>query len=88
MEIRESLRRWVRSRRGRVASADGFTDAALLLEERLVTSLDIAEFVVFIESLRGEPLDMQALTPADLASIDAIVERLFSMRPPEVTHAR
>ena len=56
-EIRDRLRGWILERSG--ATGDRLvSDDLPILEEGLLSSLDIVEFILFIESLRGEEVDL------------------------------
>ena len=74
-EIRESLRGWILSRAG--AQTGRLADDAPILAEGLLSSLDVVELVLFVESLRGEEVDADAIEPEALASIDALYATFF-----------
>ncbi|MEX2209221.1 MAG: acyl carrier protein [Myxococcota bacterium] len=75
-EIRKSLRGWILERSGaqgeRLASDD-----LPILEEGLLSSLDIVEFILFIESLRGEEVDIEAIEPEVFTNIDTLYKAFF-----------
>jgi len=76
VEIRNSLRGWILERSGapgeRLAS-----DERPILEEGLLSSLDIVEFILFIESLRGEEVDIEAIEPEVFTSINTLYKAFF-----------
>jgi acyl carrier protein len=75
-EIRSQLRRWILDRAG--ASEDRLaSDDLPILEEGLLSSLDIVEFVLFIESLRGEEVDIEAIDPEVFTNIDTLYKAFF-----------
>ena len=55
-ELRSKLRAWILSH-AKSQPKSGLTDQTMILEEGVLSSLDIAEFVLYIESLRGEERD-------------------------------
>jgi hypothetical protein len=52
-----------------------------LLERRHLTSLHLPELLLFLESLRGEPVDVLRLRAGDLRDIDTICSRYLAGRP-------
>lgn len=80
-EIRESLRSWILERSG--ASPDRLSsDKQPILDEGLLSSLDVVEFILFIESLRDEEVDIEAIEPEVFNSVDSLVETFFPDAPP------
>ena len=60
--IRDELRMWILDRAG--AEADRLSgDDQPILDEGLLSSLDIVEFILFIESVREEGVDIEASSP-------------------------
>ncbi|HEB90473.1 MAG TPA: hypothetical protein ENI85_12955 [Deltaproteobacteria bacterium] len=75
-KIREALRSWILERSG--ASSDRLArDDMPILEEGLLSSLDVVEFILFIESLREEEVDIENIEPEVFTSIDTLVEAFF-----------
>lgn len=75
-EVRSKLREWILGRAKSAPGAD-FSDQTLLLEKGILSSLDIVEFVLFIESLRGADVDVDDIDPTVFASIDALYAAFF-----------
>lgn len=75
--VRAALREWVVERNPGVAPGDVGDDTPLI-ERRYLTSLQVADLLVFIEELRGEPLDAAALRPGAFRSLDAIHAAFFA----------
>jgi hypothetical protein len=75
-DLRAALLDWVRAhRRGpRDAPLDADTP---LLQARLLTSLQLPELLLFIEHLRGRPLDVADIRPGAFASVAAIERHFF-----------
>lgn len=78
-EVRAELRRWILARAqaepGRVLEDD-----SPILEPGLLSSLDVVELILFIESLRGEEVDAELIEPRALADIDALYDTFFRVR--------
>lgn len=74
--IREELRSWILDRAG--AAPDRLaSDDTPILDDGLLSSLDVVEFILFIESLREEEVDIEAIEPEVFTSIDTLVEAFF-----------
>lgn len=70
---RARLRAWILDHTTRIAAAD-LRDDTPLLERRILTSLQLADLLLFLEELRGSPVDLERVTGAsfrDLASLAA-----------------
>jgi acyl carrier protein len=79
-EIRATLRDWVVRTNGKVTAAD-VADDTPILERRIVKSLDVMDLILFLEELRGRPIDVEALKPGVFRSIDAIWTNFFDGAP-------
>ncbi len=78
--IREELRVWILERSG--AAPDQLTrDDQPILDDGLLSSLDVVEFILFIESLREEEVDIEAIEPEVFNSVDTLVEAFFPDAP-------
>jgi acyl carrier protein len=74
--IRQDLREWILDRSGAPAERLSRDDMPIL-EEGLLSSLDVVEFILFIESLREAEVDVEAIEPDVFTSIDTLVEAFF-----------
>lgn len=78
-EIRNELRGWILDR----ASAPEerlSSDDLPILEEGLLSSLDIVEFILFIESLRGEEVDIESIEPEVFTNVNTLYEAFFGSK--------
>jgi hypothetical protein len=48
-----------------------------IIEQRIITSVQIMELILFLEHLRGEPIDPMQIKPGAFSSIDAIYQHFF-----------
>lgn len=77
IRIREALRRWILEHtKAQVTS--GLADDTPILEQGILSSLDIVEFVLYIESLRGEEVDTDAIEPEVFTSVDTLWKGFFA----------
>jgi hypothetical protein len=69
-QFRGELRAWVSGKAGVQV-----TDHTQIFAERVLRSVHVPELLLLIERLRGEPVDVEDLRPADFRDIDALVSR-------------
>lgn len=74
--IRAQLRQWVTSRAKTLPVE--VVDDTPILERGILSSLDIVELVLFIENLRGEEVDPDAIEPESFRSVDAMMQAFFA----------
>jgi len=74
--VREVLREWLADKNIQL-SAHQIDDDFPLLKERVITSLQVTDLLIFIESLRGKPVSIQEITPGAFGSINAICDHFF-----------
>ena len=55
----------------------GDLDDQPILDDGLLSSLDVVEFILYIEELREEEVDIEAIEPEVFNSIDTLVEAFF-----------
>jgi hypothetical protein len=49
-----------------------------IIEQRIITSVQIMELILFLEHLRGEPINPMHIKPGAFSSIDSIYQHFFS----------
>ena len=75
-EVREQLRAWI-LRRSQSKAAAELKDDTPILESGLLSSLDVVELILFIESLKGTEVDVDDIEPEVLTNISTIYEGFF-----------
>ena len=76
-DVRSKLRGWI-IKHAKTPPGAGFNDQTQLLEDGILSSLDIVEFVLFIESLLGEDVDVEDIEPEVFTSIDTLHAAFFA----------
>ncbi|MBN8613372.1 MAG: acyl carrier protein [Deltaproteobacteria bacterium] len=72
---RPKLEQWIRDHaKTPIGAIAGDTP---LLEKGILSSLDIVELVLFIESLKGEEVDPDAIEPDTFKNLDAMMRGFF-----------
>jgi acyl carrier protein len=74
--VRQALRDWIRSK-AKTADAATINDQTLIIEEGLITSVDVLELFLLIEELGDIQIDATELQPDMLESIDQICQTFF-----------
>ncbi len=73
--IRTRLEQWIRDHaKSQIGAIAGDTP---LLEKGILSSLDIVELVLFIESLKGDEVDPDTIEPDTFKSLDAMMAGFF-----------
>jgi len=75
-DVRESLRGWVCRTSGKLSPGQ-LRDDLPILENRLITSLQVMELILYLEQLRGAPVDVEKLRPGTFRDINAIYQSFF-----------
>jgi len=76
VKIKDQLRGWILDR-SKSGTTD-FDDRTPILESGLLSSLDVVELIVFIESLLGEEVDVDAIEPESLSDVATLYETFFA----------
>lgn len=76
-EIKAKLRDWI-VKHSKATGKANFSDDTKILEEGILSSLDIVEFVLFIESLRGEDIDTDDIEPQVFTSLNTLYAAFFA----------
>ena len=71
-EPRAALRTWILEKNGELAESE-LADDTPLVERRILTSLDVMDLILFLERLRGRPVDVQSLGAGSFRDVDTIV---------------
>jgi hypothetical protein len=73
---RDALREWIRGRNLGIPPGEP-ADGTPIIERRYLTSLQVADLLLYIEELRQAPVDPSRLKPGVFASIDSIHAAFF-----------
>jgi acyl carrier protein len=75
-EIRAALRQWILTR-AQAEAGRVLNDDTPILEPGLLSSLDVVELILFIESLRGGEVDVERIEPEALTDLNALYDAFF-----------
>ena len=74
---RDALREWIRQRNPDIPPGEP-ADGTRIIERRYLTSLQVADLLLYIEELRQAPVDPSRRKPGGFASIDSIPAAFFA----------
>jgi acyl carrier protein len=75
-DVHATVRRWILDQHPG-HDANLLTDATPLIEERLLTSLQVMDLVLLLEDLAGQPLDVTRLKPGVFANLATIRQTFY-----------
>jgi acyl carrier protein len=75
--VRQLLRDWVTSKARRPVNGD-LRDDTPILEQRVITSLQVMELILFVEKTCGRAVDLAQLRPSSFRSIEDIYQTFFA----------
>lgn len=74
-EVRKQLRDWILEHaKDKPEELDYDTP---VLELGILSSLDVVELILFVESMKGEEIDIDAIEPSSLENINSMVQGFF-----------
>lgn len=77
-ELHEQVRQWIRSRNKRLAATFEISPDVDLLENRLIDSLGIVDFILFLEDLTGVELRGEAQASIDSFRTLTLIEETIA----------
>ena len=78
-DIRAALRQWILTR-AQAAPDRELRDDTPILEPGLLSSLDVVELILFIESLRGAEVEVELIEPEALTDVNTLYDTFFRAR--------
>lgn len=78
--LKAELKAWIAKANGQIKPEDIQDDSALM-DDRIITSLQLVELIVFIEELRNQTLDVENLGPGVFKDLNTILDTFFGPKP-------
>jgi len=75
-EIKQSLKQWI-AKTSQTCDIDAMTDDTMILEQRIITSVQIMDFILYLESLTNKPVNIDQVQPGVFSSINSIYNAFF-----------
>jgi acyl carrier protein len=77
-EVKRALRDWIASK-GKMKSEE-LSDQTPIVEQRIISSVQLMELILLIEDLNGKSIDVKRLKKGMLRDIDTIYTNFFRER--------
>lgn len=74
--IRESLRSWI-TERSRKSLPSPLLDDTALIEQGILSSVQVMDVILLIERMRNRPVEVDELKPGSFRDINSIVSTFF-----------
>jgi len=75
-EVRQALRAWVLKTSGKIKPEE-LTDETPIIEQRIISSLQIMDLILFLEQTMGHSIDVEQLKPGVFRNISVITRNFF-----------
>ena len=76
--IKLKLKNWVVGKSKNIESVDQISDDTPILEQRLITSLQVMDLILFIQSMSATAVQIENLKPGVFKDINTIYTNFFS----------
>jgi acyl carrier protein len=80
-ETKAKLREWIRKRSKKPIGESDLDDDTPIIEAGFLSSLDIVEFVLYIESMVGDEIALDDLQPEVFRSTNTMYQAFFAGKP-------
>jgi acyl carrier protein len=75
-DIKSQLREWISSA-SKKADKVAITDDTPIIEQRIITSLQVMDLILYIEQLTDASIDVEDLKPGVFKDVNAIYKNFF-----------
>ena len=72
-DTRAAIRDWIVRTNGKIQPQD-LDDGTPIIEQRIITSVQVMDLILFLESLTGRPIDVARLRAGVFRNVDAIFQ--------------
>jgi acyl carrier protein len=76
IDIKNEIKNWILTKNQSVKSEELLEDTKIL-ENKLISSLQVMELIVFLGKLNGAPVSVEKIGPGTFSSISSIYEHFF-----------
>jgi acyl carrier protein len=77
-EIREALREWIVKTNGKI-QPEQLNDETPIIEQRIISSLQIMDLIFFIEKLSAKSIEVESLKVGVFRNINSIYDTFFQV---------
>lgn len=76
-EIKQVLKEWI-AKKSKACDISSLMDDTLILEKRIITSVQIMDLILYLENLTNRPVNIDQVQPGVFSSIDSIYTAFFA----------
>ena len=76
-DIKDELRQWFSQHNQNIVAED-ITDDTELIKDRIITSIQVMELMLFIEEKSNQVIDLEKIKKGSFASVNNICSNFFS----------
>jgi len=77
IEIRDALRAWIVKTNGKI-QPDQLDDETPIIEQRIITSLQVMDLILFLEKLSNRSIEVDTLKVGVFRNINSIYDAFFA----------
>jgi acyl carrier protein len=70
-ELKQALRDWIVATSGKI-SPEELTNDTPIIEQRIITSLQVMDLILLVEKLRNDSIDVETLKPGVFHDVNTI----------------
>lgn len=75
-EIKQSLKQWI-AKKSKDCDIDAISDDTAILEQRIITSMQIMDLILYLENLSGQAVNIDQVQPGVFSCINSIYNAFF-----------
>ena len=83
IKIKNDLCCWVASQ-STVFNGEAVSSDLAIISKRIITSVQLMDLILYLEHLRGTPINPRHIKPGAFNTVDSIYQHFFS---PDIAHA-
>jgi acyl carrier protein len=76
-DIKTALKEWIAKKSGGKISAADLKDDTPIIEQRIISSLQVMDLILHLERLRGKPVEIESIRPGAFSTVAAIHANFF-----------
>ncbi|MBC7660573.1 MAG: hypothetical protein H7249_12820 [Chitinophagaceae bacterium] len=76
-DVKAKLKKWIIGKNP-TTDLSALSDSTPLITQKLITSVQMLDFILFMESIGANEFDPETLTPQSFATIDTIYQNFFA----------
>ena len=75
--VKAALKEWIAKKSGGKVAAADLKDDTEIIEQRIISSLQVMDLIMHLERLRGKPVEVESLKPGAFSTVAAIHANFF-----------